>query len=102
MESFGADFARILAETADAPERWVVVFSPTGCEAMLRCLGLLDTTTSGSAVDETRRSTYIATIGPTTRDYLVTTFGFTPDVCAGAPSPDGVLQGILDFQSRRI
>lgn len=102
MESFGADFASILAQTRNAAERWVVVFSPTGCEAMLRCLGLLDPDGSvlkGDAAEK-RRSTFIATIGPTTRDYLITTFGYEPDVCAAAPSPEGVLRGILNFKSR--
>lgn len=102
MESFGDDFARILFETADEAERWVVVFSPTGCEAMLRCLGLPGTDPSATKNNDEplRRSTFIATIGPTTRDHLVSSFGFEPDVCAGTPSPQGVLQSILEFRSR--
>lgn len=103
MESFADNFAGMLAETSAATERWVVVFSPTGCEAMLRCLGLLDD--NGRAkIDSsgTQRSTFTAAIGPTTRDYLINTFGFTPDVCAGAPSPEGVRNGILEHISRRI
>ena len=31
-------------------------------------------------------STYIATIGPTTRDFLVESFGYEPDVCAAKVS----------------
>jgi uroporphyrinogen-III synthase len=98
-----AGIAWVLADTADAAERWVVVFSPTGCEVMLRCLGLLDG--NGRAkIDSnsgTRRSTFIVAIGPTTRDHLITAFGFTPDACAGAPSPEGVREGLLEHMSRR-
>lgn len=104
MESFADDLARVLANTADAAERWVVVFSPTGCEAMLRCLGLLgdDGRAKIDGSSGMKRSTFIAAIGPTTRDHLITTFGFTPDVCASAPTPEGVRKSILEHKSRRI
>ncbi|MCJ1480850.1 hypothetical protein MMC06_001005 [Schaereria dolodes] len=39
MESFAADFTAVLARTKNAPVRWVVVFSPTGCQSMLKVLG---------------------------------------------------------------
>lgn len=104
MESFPGDFADVLRRTSAAPQRWVVVFSPTGCDGMLRALGLLDAETGRAARDVGSRrdgKTYIVTIGPTTQSYLRTTFGFEPDVCAERPSPEGVLEAILDFQSRR-
>lgn len=102
MESFPEDFATVLEETKGAEERWVVVFSPTGCDHMLKGLGLLDSST-GRAIPNAKRDgkTYIVTIGPTTEAFLRGTFGFEPDVCADRPSPDGILQGILDFQSKR-
>ncbi|KAK1981870.1 uroporphyrinogen-III synthase HemD, partial [Colletotrichum cereale] len=101
MESFPHDFAEILKATADRPARWVVVFSPTGCDSMLRGLRLLDESTgkakrSGSE----ERKTFVATIGPTTRDYLKRTFDFEPDVCAEEPSPEGVEYGIVQFLKR--
>ncbi|KAH0441864.1 uroporphyrinogen-iii synthase [Colletotrichum camelliae] len=98
MESFPRDFAHTLQATEAAPSRWVVVFSPTGCDSMLRGLGMLDEATGG-ACDESqgRRKTFIATIGPTTRDYLRKTFAFEPDVCAEEPSPEGVKRGIIQF-----
>jgi uroporphyrinogen-III synthase len=104
MESFQGDFTKVLEETDSCAERWVVVFSPTGCESMLRCLGLLDTESSsgGKGVDGPERKTFIVTIGPTTQSYLRTTFGFDPDVSAGTPSPQGVLDAILDFKSKRV
>ncbi|RFU29119.1 hypothetical protein B7463_g7216, partial [Scytalidium lignicola] len=106
MESFEQDFTQRLEETSLCNERWVVVFSPTGCEAMLRSLGLLDPVTGkvktsdmrtkASSSSENRR-VYIATIGPTTRDHLKKNFGYEPDVCAEKPSPEGIMTGIQKF-----
>ncbi|KAF8866311.1 tetrapyrrole biosynthesis, uroporphyrinogen III synthase [Acephala macrosclerotiorum] len=99
MASFELDFTEILHQTANAKMRWVVVFSPTGCEAMLRSLALLDPETGKARKTEQQggNRTYIATIGPTTRDYLRNKFGFEPDVCAAKPSPEGVEEGIRLF-----
>lgn len=108
MESFPADFSAVLRENKRLDDnnhqtqtQWVVVFSPTGCDAMLRCLDLLDNET-GRAIPLEKRDgkTRIATIGPTTRDFLVDTFGFEPDVCAETPSPEGILQGILEYEKK--
>ncbi|KAM0322407.1 hypothetical protein ACHAQA_009474 [Verticillium albo-atrum] len=100
MPSFPDHLASILEATSARAVRWVVVFSPTGCDSLLRGLGLLDKAT-GKAHVQTRaaqdRSTFIATIGPTTRDYLRRTFDFEPDVCAAKPSPEGVRQAIVDY-----
>lgn len=100
MKSFAADFQTLLDATAPKQDRWVVVFSPTGCGAMLERLGLLDEDT-GRAISPSRRArprtTFIATIGPTTRDHLRTHFGIEPDICADTPSPEGIFQGIIGF-----
>ncbi|RHZ69403.1 hypothetical protein CDV55_106180 [Aspergillus turcosus] len=125
MESFEGDFRAAVragreylavadgdgGEDAEKRVVWVVVFSPTGCDAMLRVLGLLSTSTESSAggvgalVDEiakgTERRVFIATIGPTTRDHLVKNYGFEPDVCAEKPSQEGVGAGIEAFMRRR-
>ncbi|KAI1289001.1 uroporphyrinogen-III synthase [Xylaria venustula] len=99
MESFPEDFGKILGDTKDRPTKWVVVFSPTGCDSMLRGLGFtLDEKTAMVARAPGPRSTYIATIGPTTRDHLTKTFGVAPDVCAERPSPEGVLEAITNFK----
>ncbi|KAI1463540.1 tetrapyrrole biosynthesis, uroporphyrinogen III synthase [Daldinia caldariorum] len=98
MESFAADFADVLQRTSNRPERWVVVFSPTGCDSMLKGLGLLEQDT-GKAIekaDESKPPTSIATIGPTTASYLKKMFAYEPRVCAKEPSPEGIRQGILD------
>ena len=99
MESFEQNFTKLLRDTDDKAVRWVVVFSPTGCKAMLRALGMLDPATGKAcrAQLEAKNKTYIATIGPTTRDYLRNKFGFEPDVCAAKPSPEGVEEGIRTF-----
>jgi uroporphyrinogen-III synthase len=118
MESFEGDFRaavragrEYLAVAGGERVIWVVVFSPTGCDAMLRVLGLLSTSTGSSAggagalVDEiasgTERRVFVATIGPTTRDHLIKNYGFEPDVCAEKPSQEGVGAGIEAFMRRR-
>lgn len=103
MGSFEGDFADVVGrEDGDV---WVVVFSPTGCEAMLRVLGLGPFAGSGSGSGAgtgtgtaagTRR-VFVATIGPTTRDHLREKFGFETHVCAPKPTPEGVLEGIEKF-----
>ena len=119
MASFAAEFAAALLATSSAKRRWVVVFSPTGCEAMLRVLGRLDEWTgrvrrrereggddtesesNGKGEGESRRAVFVACIGPTTRDYLEREFGFRVDVCAETPSPEGVGEGIRRFMVDR-
>lgn len=116
MASFPGDFAAVLRRTGagGGGVRWVVVFSPTGCEAMLAALGMLsadpDPETGrrrllfggGSGGDGgDRPTTYIATIGPTTQGYLKGTFGFDAHVCAETPSPEGVWDGITAFMKNR-
>ncbi|KAH9845853.1 uroporphyrinogen-III synthase-like [Teratosphaeria destructans] len=87
------------------PAQWVLVFSPQGCEAMLMGLGWLEE--KGGRFSPQRRETapgptrtYVATIGPTTREHLVREFGFEPDVVAARPSPEGVAEGIAAFEGR--
>lgn len=100
MASFPDDFAAILSKTQPSPSRWIVVFSPTGCDSMLRGLGVLDAST-GKFAGRRDDGTFVATIGPTTRNHLVQNFDFEPDVCAETPTPDGVLEGIVAFQEKR-
>ena len=105
---FSTAFAAELAASSAARTRWVVVFSPTGCEAALRELGLLDDATGrvktgerggGCGIRRGRRQTYVATIGPTTRDFLRREFGFEADACAEKPSPEGVGLAIRMFMA---
>ncbi|EHK23250.1 uncharacterized protein TRIVIDRAFT_74215 [Trichoderma virens Gv29-8] len=101
MPSFPDDFAAVLRSTHRCPERWAVVFSPTGCDSMLRGLGVLDPET-GKFSGRRDEGTYVATIGPTTRTHLVKNFDFEPDVCAETPTPEGILEGIVAFQKKRL
>ncbi|GAB7360776.1 hypothetical protein MBLNU230_g0763t1 [Neophaeotheca triangularis] len=100
MASFEEEFSDLLGEARrkGVREQWVVVFSPQGCEAMLNALGWLG---EGGKFSAAKREavngelvTKIATIGPTTRDYLMQEFDFEPDVCAEKPSPEGVAEAI--------
>ncbi|KAJ5138337.1 uncharacterized protein N7515_003185 [Penicillium bovifimosum] len=102
MGSFEGDFGDVIRQTQTQTEKedgevWVVVFSPTGCEAMLRVLGLGPF--AGDGEKEGKEKVFVATIGPTTRDYLKETFGFEAHVCAPVPSPEGVLEGIERFRA---
>ncbi|KAL7932406.1 tetrapyrrole biosynthesis, uroporphyrinogen III synthase [Trichoderma chlorosporum] len=100
MPSFPDDFAAVLSRTQHRASRWVVVFSPTGCDSMLRGLGALDAST-GKFSGRRDGRTFVATIGPTTRTHLVNKFDFEPDVCAETPTPEGILEGIAAFRKKR-
>ncbi|KAL4952656.1 tetrapyrrole biosynthesis, uroporphyrinogen III synthase [Aspergillus filifer] len=103
VEGFEADFESILLQRL-YPEGnishpssgvvWAVVFSPTGCDAMVR---VLKREMDRDAKELSKRRVFVATIGPTTRDHLVKGCGFAPDVCAAKPSPEGVGAGIEEF-----
>lgn len=103
MQSFKSNFTTTWRRNAEAgkTQQWVVVFSPTGCQAMLESLELLDPQT-GKAVASSAASknVLIATIGPTTRDYLADKFGFSADVCSPKPSAEGIAEGIHAFLTR--
>ncbi len=101
-ESFGSEFKRALAATQSARLRWVVVFSPTGCDSMLSGLGMLDETTNQARPHLDGPTTVVATIGPTTRRYLQKTFGFEPQVCSEQPTPEALSAGIAKYTRRAI
>lgn len=104
-EGFEAEFRGALRATreegAGKARVWIVVFSPTGCEAMLKVMGW---TKEGRWPQEAMREDgsrryYVATIGPTTRDYMMEKFGFEADVCAPRPSPEGIAVGIHEYEN---
>ena len=97
LEEFDFQFAQKLAQTKPERVRWVVVFSPTAGEGMLRGLGWLNKVGRAEAYGDLDRRTFVACIGPTTRDYLFREFGLKPDVVAKKPSPHGVKEGIECF-----
>lgn len=75
-----------------AATMWVTVFSPTGCDALLRVVGELS-----SSRDEPKKKCLIVTIGPTTRDHLRIKYSVEPDAVAEVPSPEGVGEAIRRF-----
>jgi len=100
VESFSKEFKSLLKEMQTRQVIWVVVFSPTGCDGMLDGLNMLDNSARARIMPrDEQHKVYVATIGPTTRDFLKEQFGFTPDVCASKPSPEGVWAGIIQHMS---
>lgn len=99
MRSFKSNFTDIWQANAVSGRKrqWIVVFSPTGCQAMLESLGLLDVKTGKAKKIASGRDVLVLTIGPTTRDYLMNEFDFVPDVVAERPSPEGIAEGIRAF-----
>lgn len=89
--------------------RWVIIFSPQGSRELLRALGWLDEEDQqaetgrmkAGVMSDVGRRTFVAGIGPTTREYLEQEFGLRVDVQAGRPSPDGVREGIQGFMRQR-
>lgn len=88
--------------------RVVVVFSPQGSDVLLRHLGYLDGSNNpieaakpkwwqNSPSINPKQKWIVATIGPTTRDYLKDKFSFEADVCAEKPSPEGLTRSIAAF-----
>jgi uroporphyrinogen-III synthase len=71
---------------------WVTIFSPTGCDAVLRVLEEL----SSSGIEQ-KKKCLIVTIGPTTRDHLRIKYGVEPDAVAETPNPEGVGEAIRKF-----
>ncbi|KAL4862039.1 tetrapyrrole biosynthesis, uroporphyrinogen III synthase [Aspergillus spectabilis] len=107
VQGFEGDFENTLLRYQSEEVIWVVVFSPTGCDAMVRVLrresengGDGDGEGEGEGEGRKRRRIFVATIGPTTRDHLVKECGFEPDVCAERPSPEGVGEGIGEFMRK--
>ena len=98
-EDFQEEFLKLMNQTSpDSVIQWVVVFSPQGCRALLDGLGRLNSEGKDRGRDASRaKSTYIATIGPTTRSHLINQFECTPEACAKKPSPEGVCTAIEEY-----
>lgn len=112
-----AEVRRSLRETEGLAQtsgvRWVVIFSGQGAKEMLRGLAWLNEGgrakgeeeggegeeggKGGICKDTSRRSTFVASIGPTTADYLKTELGLQVDVCAEKPTGEALREGIERF-----
>ncbi|KAL8928586.1 MAG: hypothetical protein Q9208_001820 [Pyrenodesmia sp. 3 TL-2023] len=104
--NFASNLTAALRASAAAPFRWFVVFSPTGVDQLLSALGRLRDKSIISIGPESSkpvfRHTFIASIGPTTRDFMKKKLGFEVDVCAEKPSPEGVRGGIEDYMRKHV
>lgn len=100
---FGTRFADALRETDGSLVRWVVAYSVQGGREMLARLGWLGEEGNGKVQAErlVGRSTFVACVGPTTREAFAAEFGFRVDVCAERPSADSVKEGIERFMKER-
>ncbi len=109
----------MMMERKDEEIRWVVMFSGQGAREVLRGLGWDDDRGNGRVSQDeegehrenargivtggrregSRRSgtTFVASIGRTTADYLKTKLGFQVDVCAEQPTPDALREAIERF-----
>ena len=86
----------------------LVLFSPTGAELALRAAGVLPDHTNSDTTSininppsepQSLASAHpvLATIGPTTRDYISDKFGIAVPICATSPTPEGLLGSILAY-----
>lgn len=105
MLGFAGELRGMLERTGAARVRWAVVFSPTGCDGLLREMGVLDAETGKAKVAAAEvpeaDAVFVATIGPTTRDFLRSRFGFEPQVCAESPTPEALCRGVLEFMREK-
>jgi uroporphyrinogen-III synthase len=104
MQSFKTDFTAQWKSNEENGSKiqWVIVFSPTGCRALLNSLGLLNPDTGKVFPRSSQahpRKILVAAIGPTTRDYLRREFEFEVDACAESPNPEGVGNAIKQHRS---
>jgi uroporphyrinogen-III synthase len=81
--SFETELDKVLADKDDGDIEWVVFFSPTGAEIALNRLKALG-------------GVKVATIGPTTEEYLRKEWGVIPDMVSKKPEPISMVQGILE------
>ena len=79
---------------------WFVIFSPTGCKTVMEILKrhpLNEETEPMKKTSNESHTYFVATIGPTTRNYLNAEFNLEPHVCAAKPTPSEVGAGIKKF-----
>jgi uroporphyrinogen-III synthase len=82
--TFDEELDGVLADTTDGDIEWIVFFSPAGAEVALEKMKRLG------------RRIKVATIGPTTEEYLRKEWDLIPDMVAAKPEPVSMVQGILE------
>jgi uroporphyrinogen-III synthase len=82
--TFDEELDRVMADATDGDIEWIVFFSPAGAEVALEKMKRLN------------RRIKVATIGPTTEEYLRKEWELIPDMVAAKPEPISMVQGILE------
>ena len=80
-----------------AKYHWVVLFSASAANEVLRCVGSLDESTGEVKpgwFDDAKRRTRVAAIGPTTAEAMRCEHGLVVDAIAEKPSPEGVRDAV--------
>lgn len=85
--TFSEDLKRVLEQVESVD--WLVFFSPAGADIALDYIRSSKTTTK------------IATIGPTTEDYLVKQWQVIPTVVSRKPDPQSLVSALLDCAQRK-
>ena len=84
-ETFDEELDSVMKDTTtDGEIEWIVFFSPSGAEVALDKMKRLG------------RKIKVATIGPTTEEYLRKEWSVVPDMVAKKPEPVSMVQGILE------
>ena len=82
--TFDKELDEVLNDTNDGEVEWIVFFSPSGAEIAL------------SKLRKMPQRVKIATIGPTTEEYLRKEWDIVPDMVPAKPEPISMVQGILE------
>jgi uroporphyrinogen-III synthase len=85
--TFDEELDRVLEDETDGDIEWIVFFSPSGAEVALEKL------------KRSNRKIKIATIGPTTEEYLRKEWSLIPDMVSAKPEPISMVRGILEHIS---
>jgi uroporphyrinogen-III synthase len=86
-DEFDGEFRRLIEdlEKGGHSKCWVVVFSAMACKEVME---------QRRRLENGPMKIFLATIGPTTGDYVRANFNTEPDVVAPKPSPAGLWDGI--------
>jgi len=82
--TFEGELDQVLNDDNDGEVEWIVFFSPSGAEIALEKMKKIP------------HKIKVATIGPTTDEYLRTKWNLNPDVVSAKPEPNSMVRGILD------
>jgi len=82
--TFDEELSRVMKDATDGDIEWIVFFSPSGAEVALEKMKRMS------------KRIKVATIGPTTEEYLRKEWDVVPDMVAAKPEPVSMVQGILE------